>query len=101
EEARKRHDEGEHQPVVHNDQVRADLDEIVRRDRHEESVADRLDHDVHETNGDMPEQHGERSDAELDAEGLRIGKEQEAYEKGGNGNQPRDCELLKEAEKDQ
>ena len=74
EEARKRHDEREHQPVVHNDQVRADLDEIVRRDRHEQRVADRLDHDVHEANGHVPEQHGQRGDAELEAQAIAYRK---------------------------
>ena len=101
EKASKRHDEREHQPVVHNDQVRAEQDEIGRRDRHEQRVADRLDHDVHEANGDVPEQHGERGDAELEAQGLRIGKEEEADEKRRNGDQSRDGEFLKEAEKDE
>ena len=64
------------------------LDEIVRRDRHEQRVADRLDHDVHEANGHVPEQHGQRSDAKLDAQGLRIGKKEEAYEKGETAINP-------------
>jgi hypothetical protein len=60
-----------------------------------------LNHDVHEANGYVPEQHGERGHAELEAQGLRIGKEPEAYEKRRDGDQPGDGEFLEEAEKDQ
>ena len=73
----------------------------ARRDRQEEHVADELNRDVHKANRHVPEQDGQRCDAEMHAERLRVGKEEKSNQERRDGNEASDRKFLKEPEHQQ
>ena len=97
----KRHDEREEQPVLHDDGVLRSLNDSAGRDWREEQVADGGNDEVDQTNRDVPEQDGERRDAELDAERLGRREEQKSNQERRNRNQSGNGEFLKKPQHNQ
>ena len=75
-----------------------DCTSVSAGDWPEQQFAHGDNHDVHEANRDVPEQHGQRRDTEMNAERLRVGKEEKSNEQRRDGNETRNGELLKKSQ---